>query len=94
MVKDQKESIIPGQKLTAVIKKDRYQESKIWFTPKVEQIKQLLPKMTPLYGNQLPAEVEYDDGSTKNVVVRIVGCLASNNEELPQSPCDIFPPPA
>ena len=84
-----------GQKFTAVIKKDRYQESKVWFTPKVEQIKQLLPKMTPLYGNQLPAEVEYDDGSTKNVVVRIVGCLHSNNEELPQHlPCNIFPPPA
>ena len=83
-----------GQKFTAVIKKDRYQESKVWFTPKVEQIKQLLPKTSPRYGDQLSAEVGYDDGSTKNVVVRIVGCLESNDERLPPSPCNIFPPPA
>ena len=82
-----------GQKFTAVIKKS-HQESQVWFTLKVEQINQLLPKMIPRYGNQLSAVVEYDDGSTKNVVVRIVGCLESNKEMLPPSPCNIFPPPA
>jgi len=85
-----------GQKFTAVVRKPSgtYGDTKIWFTPKVEQIKQLLPKMTPRYGDQLSAEVEYDDGSTKNVVVRIVGCIVSNVKKFFNEPCNIFPPPA
>ena len=85
-----------GQKFTAVVRKPsgHYDDTKIWFTPKVEQIKQLLPNMKPRYGDQLSADVEYDDGSTKNVVVRIVGCIVSNIKKFFNEPCNIFPPPA